>query len=132
MHRRLDSSLALAGLTLAVLATVGFSADAFAAVKNTGVMAMSPARRSVVARPPVRLSATTISNTTPSTIKVKVFTALVSQKLDGTFVFSEDARSLNIGRLVLNAEPTSFTLAPKQSQPVHLRWQVMPRGKVAV
>jgi competence ComEA-like helix-hairpin-helix protein len=121
----------LAGLAL-LPALLGIAADAGAAVKKDGVLAMSPARRELAARPAVNLTPTTISNSTQNPIKVRVFTSLVSQKLDGTFVFGETARDLNEGRLVLNVSPTRFTLEPGSRRQLSLRWALIPRGKVAV
>lgn len=129
----MDSRVRKGILTALFLVAVALPATAFATtVRNNGVMAMSPARRALTARPPIRLTPTTISNTTPSTIKIRVFTALVRQQLDGTFTFDETPRALNEGRLVLSASPTSFTLKPNQTQKLDLHWQLMPAGRVAV
>jgi hypothetical protein len=87
---------------------------------------ISPARQEVIGTPPLELASTTVLNGTGRTVQVTAFPVLLKQDLTGAFYFSSTARALNNSKLVLTAEPSSFTLTPGQSQQVGLRWNLLP------
>lgn len=112
---------------LALLLTVvaaGLAAQSAAASvqANTGVLAMAPAQRTLVARPPIRLAPTRVSNSTAETMHVTVFPAVLTQRRDGAFDFRRGARGL------LAVGPARFTLRPHRSALVRLRWLRVPRA----
>src|SRR3954452_6796266 len=88
---------------------------------------MSPARRTLVAKPPQHLSPTRISNSTQLDMAVTAFPVLLVQQLDGSFDFHEDARDLNAARLMFPIKPQKFVLKPDSEKFLDLRWQLLPR-----
>lgn len=109
-------------LTLALL-----PADAPAA----GQFSITPARRSIVGRPPVTLGTTSVGNTTAKTFQVKVFPVFLSQRLDGSFALSEGPLDVRRAGLVVSVGPTKFDLTPGARQEVKLRWEGLPKGTKA-
>jgi competence ComEA-like helix-hairpin-helix protein len=127
---RTFSGLSAASLVLALVVGVG---DAAAALPSkTGVLSMTPARRTLTARPPLRLTPTKVTNTTELVMKVKVFPTELTQTLNGTFGIKESPADLNAARLMFPVEPTDFTLRPGDEKNLSLRWNLVPRGKKAV
>jgi hypothetical protein len=90
---------------------------------------ITPARRHVVGYPAMALSPTTVTNRTPTSYRVTVFPALLTQDLSGAFEFVPTARNLSDSKVVLSAWPSSFTLQPGQSRQVGLRWNLLPLGR---
>jgi competence ComEA-like helix-hairpin-helix protein len=125
---RLALCRSLVLLAALVTALLGVARDAAAATNDKGVLSMQPARRTLTARPPLQLSPTHVSNSTPLAMQVTVFPTLLVQELDGSFSFDEDARDLNAARLMFPVGPSKFTLEPNQSRDLDLRWQLLPRG----
>ena len=125
-----ERSMRMARLIVLVLAlSAVVRGDALAAGSpQSGVLSITPARRSITARPPVRLTPTVVRNTTPLDMKVTVFSTLLTQDLDGSFSFQENTRDLNAARLIFGAQPVKFTLKPGQAQTLSLRWNLLPRG----
>jgi hypothetical protein len=89
---------------------------------------ISPARRTVVARPPVTLSSTRVANTTEAALQVRVYPALLSQTPSGAFTFNASPTELARAERVLQATPSSFELAANTARQVTLRWRSLPRG----
>jgi hypothetical protein len=57
---------------------------------------------------------------------VQVFPVLLGQALSGAFTFETSAFALAAARDVLGVGPTSFTLTPRASRRVGLRWRRLP------
>jgi competence ComEA-like helix-hairpin-helix protein len=125
---RLALCRSLVLLAAVVAACVGMTSDAAAAANDKGVLSMQPARRTLTVRPPLHLSPTRVSNSTPLAMQVTVFPTLLVQDLDGSFSFNEDPRELNAARLMFPVGPSKFRLEPNQSRNLDLRWQLLPRG----
>jgi competence ComEA-like helix-hairpin-helix protein len=128
---RLALCRSLVLLAALVAAGAGVASDAAAAANDKGVLSMQPARRTLTARPPLQLSPTRVSNSTPLAMQVTVFPALLVQDLDGSFSFNEDPRELNAARLMFPVGPSKFRLEPNQSRNLDLRWQLLPRSAKA-
>jgi hypothetical protein len=111
--------------TLAATAQV-----AVASVANPvgGMFSITPARRYVVARPPVSLAATSVANSTDAALKVRAVPVLLTQTLSGAFGFGLAPAEVQVARRVLSVEPSRFELAPGTSREVHLRWRGLPHG----
>ena len=121
---RLALALALVAAAIGVCADSAAAASSFA---NKGVLSMTPARRTLVGRPPMALTPTRVSNSTRLTMAVTVFPTLLVQYIDGSFGFNEDARDLNAAKLIFPVSPTRFTLKSGQEKELRLRWQLLPR-----
>src|SRR4051812_42004597 len=83
-----------------------------AQTSDPGLFSITPARRSVTARPPASLGYTRVSNTTRSRLEVSVFPVLLRQQLDGAFAFRGRPRQLHAARMILGVAPRRFALAP--------------------
>jgi competence ComEA-like helix-hairpin-helix protein len=92
-----------------------------------GTLGISPAKREVTARPPVRLEGTRLSNTTDLTFRMRIFPALLEQAEDGSYNISERPGDLRAARNILPVEPRRTTLRPGESIQVQPRWQMLPR-----
>jgi hypothetical protein len=104
------------------------TATADVATRVGGSFAISPARRTVVAQPPVELSSTTVANTTEAPLRVDVYPVLLAQIPSGAFTFDPSPAELARARRVLEADPSSFALAPNAVREVTLRWRALPHG----
>jgi hypothetical protein len=104
------------------------AASATVATHLSGAFSITPARRSVVARPPVGLQGTRVGNTTDGTLRVHVVPVWLTQTLSGAFSFDSSRGGLESARRVLRAAPGSFRLAPSASREVSLAWRGLPRG----
>jgi hypothetical protein len=93
---------------------------------GAGSFSVTPARRYVVARPPVELAPSTLTNTTQSSLRVLVFPVLLTQQPSGAFAFESSAPALAAARAVLSVGPHGFTLAPGASRRVGLHWRGLP------
>jgi hypothetical protein len=116
---------------LAVLASAVVAPDpalAGVGVQLGGMFSITPARRYIVARPPVALSATRVANTTQSTMRVRVSSVLLTQLPSGAFTFDPSPEGLLDARRVLDTAPKSFYLPPGASREVSLRWRRLPPG----
>jgi competence ComEA-like helix-hairpin-helix protein len=100
--------------------------------KTQGLLGISPPRRIVVAKPPVKLRPTLVQNTTDQTFKMTVFPALLTQRLDGSFDIDKSPRNLRAAQLILDVGPTKFELPPNRQINIHFRWTNLPRGTRAV
>lgn len=119
-------------LIASAAAVVGVGAEtASAASADKGVLSMTPARRALTGRPPIKLSPTRVSNSTQLTMAVTVFPTLLVQELDGSFGFSEDPRELSAARLQFGVSPVKFTLKPDEERNLSLYWQTLPRSAKA-
>jgi hypothetical protein len=98
------------------------------ATRVGGSFSISPARRTVVARPPVELSSTTVANTTEAPLRVRVYPVLLAQAPSGAFTFDPSPAELARARRTLEAAPSSFALAPQAVRQVMLRWRSLPHG----
>ena len=118
----------MAAILIGAALTAAASAHAAGAgtVTGPGQFAISPARRTVIARPPVTLAPTRVSNTTSTPIDVSVFPVLLHQQLSGAFIFSETPQDINAARLIVPVQPVSFTLNPGAARIVDLGWQLLP------
>jgi hypothetical protein len=105
---------------------VSASALAGEGVPVDGTFSVTPARRYVVARPPLSLTRSTLANTTQVTLMVRVYPVLLSQLSSGAFAFDPTAVQLVAARRVLAVGPTRFTLPPGASRQVGLRWRGLP------
>jgi hypothetical protein len=125
-HRLLRCGLVglLVLLSLSGLAATG--ALAGEGVPVGGTFSVTPARRSVVARPFVSLAPSTLANTTQATLMVRVYPVLLSQLPSGAFAFDPTAPQLAAARRVLAVGPTRFTLPPGASRHVGLKWRGLP------
>jgi hypothetical protein len=126
--RRRHRLLACVPVVFAVSAglTAAQPAAASVAVPLGGTFSITPARRYIVARPPVSLAPTTVANTTSGTLRVQVFPVLLGQMPSGAFTFEASTPALTAARSVLGVGPTSFTLTPGASRRVWLRWRRLP------
>jgi hypothetical protein len=119
-------------VVLAALAVPPQTAGASVATSVDGTFSITPARRYLVARPPVRLSPARVSNTTPAPLQVKVIPVLLGQQPSGAFSFGTTPATLAAARSLLSAEPTQFTLAPGASRGVSLHWRrLVPHARTA-
>jgi hypothetical protein len=123
LHLAIAGCVAVSGSLLAPSV-----APASVATRLGGSFSISPARRTVVARPPVTLSSTRVANTTEATLRVRVYPALLSQNPSGAFTFDPAPTELARAERVLEATPSSFVLAANTSRQVALRWRSLPRG----
>jgi hypothetical protein len=97
-----------------------------------GEFSVTPARRYVVARPPIQLASATVANSTRGALRVKVFPVLLTQQQSGSFSFDGSAAALGAARAILKAGPTVFELPPGGSRQIALRWRSLPhRARVA-
>jgi hypothetical protein len=123
---RARSRYSVAGLAaLLVLVGVG-SAGATVARPVGGTFSITPARRYVVAVPPVHLAATRVANTTENTLRVRVFSVFLSQLPSGAFTFGPSSSSLLAASRVLRVGASHFTLRPGASREVSLLWRELP------
>jgi hypothetical protein len=113
-------------LAWVVLAAVAHPALAGVGTTVGGSFSITPARRYVVARPPVRLAPTRVANTTSSALLVRVVPVLLSQLPSGAFSFDASAPGLQATRPVLRVSPSAFEPAPGASREVSLRWLGLP------
>lgn len=114
-------------LTLAVLAFAGVApAVASAATPVDGMFSITPARRYVVATPPVELAASTVANGTAAPLEVEAVPVLLRQTPSGAFAFSQRPQALDQARRILAVSPRRFLLAPRASRLVALRWRRLP------
>lgn len=114
---------------LAVLVVLLAPGPAAAAAKTPGQFSISPARRSIAGRPPLALTSTTVGNSTSEDYRVDVFPVLLHQTVAGPFDFTELPGPLQAARNVLTAGPSHFVLRAHTARKVHLRWELMPRGR---
>jgi hypothetical protein len=113
---------------VAVAGVLPATAAASVATHLSGAFSIAPARRSVIARPPVDLRGTRVGNTTDGALEVRVVPVLLSQTLSGAFSFDSSPRGLRLAKSILQAAPESFRLAPGASREVSLAWRRLPRG----
>ena len=119
-------SLSLPALSLA-LAIAGAAAPGVRAqTPAPGLFGITPAKREIVARPPVRLSPVTVRNTTPIGYRVRAFPARLVQQPDCTLAPSTDPRDLVAARKVLSVGPRRFGLGTGSARDVGLRWNLLP------
>lgn len=119
----------IAGRSLAVaalLAATAPSATPALAAQPTGVFSITPAQRVIAAEPPVEISPMTVRNTTPTTFRVRVFAAPLTQAPDGGYSFSTAPADLVTARKILSVGPKRFTLRTGESQAIGLRWNLLP------
>jgi competence ComEA-like helix-hairpin-helix protein len=129
MKTRLWFSLLLAPAVIG--SSLAASAQA-ALPSKTGVLSMTPAKRTLIARPPVTLSPTRVANTTQLNMKVRVFPAFLTQALSGTFGIKESPSDLAAARLVFPVGPQAFPMKPGDVTHIQLKWNLVPRGQKAV
>jgi hypothetical protein len=101
-------------------------ADASTATPVNGMFSITPARRYVVARPPVELAASTVANGTQAALEVEAIPVLLSQSPSGAFAFSDEAAQVREAGSILGIAPRRFRLAPGGSREVSLRWRRLP------
>jgi competence ComEA-like helix-hairpin-helix protein len=92
-----------------------------------GQFGITPARRNLIARPPVVLQPTQVFNRTGTTFVVRVLPVLLHQRVDGSFDFRLGARELHAAALILSARPQRFTMAPNTRRDISLTWSLLPR-----
>lgn len=117
---------------LGVLLAVVPAAPAAAARAERGQFSISPARREVVAKPPVKLSSTIVGNSTARDYAVDVFPVLLRPTPAGPFTFSEQPGALRDAANVLSVTPRRFVLRAHSRRRVRLRWELMPEGRHAL
>ncbi len=128
------SCLALAAVCCVATATgplappEATAATADVAAPVGGNFSIAPARRTVVAQPPVELSDTTVANTTEAPLRVRVYPVLLAQVPSGAFTFDPSPPQLARARRVLETFPSRFPLAPNAVRQVTLRWRSLPHG----
>lgn len=118
-------------LLAAAVVLLAFAAPASPAAAADGSFSITPSRRDILARPPVTLAPTTVSNTTKSSYDVRAFPVVLRQGLSGAFEFDETPRALNTARMIMRVSPSRFRLAPGQSRKVAVRWELLARGRRA-
>jgi hypothetical protein len=119
--------LILAAAALGLLAPSGLPAPAGAAGgSDHGTFSIGPSRRNVIARPPVALAPTRVSNSTRQPYDVKVFPVVLRQQLSGAFAFDETADALRTARTILGVTPAHFRLAPGEARMVKVDWNLLP------
>jgi hypothetical protein len=111
-------------LSLTLLAP---AASATVATPAGGMFSITPARRYIVARPPVQLAATRVGNSTQSALQVQAVPVLLTQLPSGAFTFTVSPQELRAAGRQLSAQPASFRLSPGSSREVGLRWRGLPR-----
>jgi hypothetical protein len=115
-------------LTLAALSASLLSQPAAAAIGTPlgGSFSITPARRYVLARPPLALAPTRVANTTQSALDVQVVPVLLSQLPSGAFSYELTPQSLRAARDILSGQPRHFVLVPGASREVSLSWRRLP------
>jgi competence ComEA-like helix-hairpin-helix protein len=114
------------------LATLPVGA-ASARTKDRGLLGIAPVRRLVTHRPPVALAPIQFSNTTRLRYDVRVFPALLGQRIDGTIFVRDDRRSLAVARRIVTLEGRrAYVMGPDQREAVTVRWRSLPKGVRAV
>jgi hypothetical protein len=122
------AAVAVAGCLATAIGPLASVAMAGVATPLGGSFSISPARRTVVAQPPVELSSTSVANTTETALRVRVYPVLLSQAPSGAFTFDPSRGALYAAERVLEAAPARFALAPNAVQAVTLRWRSLPHG----
>jgi hypothetical protein len=123
---------AIAGLIALAGLVDSHTAHATVGTPLEGAFSITPARRYIVARPPVQVATTRVANTTTGTLQVRVFPVLLGQLPSGAFTFDPSAPELLAAAQVLGAGPTSFSLPPGASRNVGLLWrQLPPNARIA-
>jgi hypothetical protein len=130
--RRLERAHAprrLAGAALAALSVSLLPQSAAATVGTPlgGSFSITPARRYIVARPPLELAPTDVANTTRGALAVRVIPVLLSQLPSGAFSYELTAQSLRTARDILSGDSSHFVLPPGASREVPLSWHGLPR-----
>ncbi len=117
---------------VAALAATGGAGTAAAQSPNPGLFSVTPSRQVVSGRPPKRLPAFTVSNTTKVPLNVRVFGVLLDQELSGQINFSELPRDLDAAAKILDPSPATFRLEPGSRRKVVVTWRLQPSGKRVV
>lgn len=102
------------------------AADGLAQGTANGQFGISPARRDVAARPPVRLAPARVTNTTSAAFDVTVFSVFLRQQPEGNFTFSERKTDLNAANNIVTPAVRSFRLEPGAARTVGLTWNTLP------
>jgi hypothetical protein len=126
--RSVTRAKAVAALALAASGAGPLDTSAVAASPRTASFNIAPARRVVVGRPPLRLAPTENTNTTDQLFGVRVFPALLSQRVDGSFSFGESPLALRDASRLLSVTPGSYFLDRGESRSIAIRWKALPRG----
>lgn len=98
-----------------------------------GLVFIKPAKRVVQQNPPFNFGATVIGNRTQESYAVRVFPALLTQKLDGTWEPKTSLQDIKLANFILSADKKRFLLQPGEEKLVNVRWNLLPRNtKTAV
>jgi hypothetical protein len=105
---------------LAVIALLGVTALAPAAAPASRqapprLLSITPSIVDAVARPGTALVPMAVANSTPVTFRIRVYPALVHQRLDGSLVIRERRRDLAAARRLFAVAPGRFVLRPGRS-----------------
>lgn len=123
---------ALVALLLATPTPAGAATStngtAGAATPASGMFSITPARRYVVARPPVSLVPSSVSNGTESALEVEAVPVILGQDSSGAFDFGLGATEVRAAASLLRATPSHFRLQPGATQEVRLRWRRLSPG----
>ncbi|HEY3758636.1 MAG TPA: hypothetical protein VGL37_02660 [Solirubrobacteraceae bacterium] len=92
-----------------------------------GAFSITPARRYIVAHPPLTLAPTGVANTTQVTLDVHVIPVLLSQLPSGAFSYELTPLALRAARGILSSDTSHFVLPPGASREVSLDWHDLPR-----
>ena len=120
-------------LLLSALATAALpTAPAAAQTSNPGVFSIDPSAQGAAGRPPSNLAPLQVTNTTRTSLSIRVFPALMSQNRNGSIIYSDQPRDLFAAARILHVRPRRFELKRGQSRSLAVTWINRPRGKPAV
>lgn len=116
-------------IVLAMMLSVLPPASGLAQSPDTGLLGISPSRRLVSDKPPVLLTPVHFSNTTKLRYDVRVFPALLGQRLDGTIFIKTDPSSLAAAKRIVTLQgKLAYVMQPGEREQLSVRWNLLPPG----